>query len=438
MNTLGQYIFSSVTRSIKFHHYMNSFKIWKQLFLFEKRNTWTDKNTSVGPIAVFVGGRHVPNSLKQIEKQSQDRIESQIIHNLTVWKKIDDSYPKSQEIYKQKYGEEYIPNTTEEKNALRYMNAFDRSKTNMNELWEKIMDEEIKDKLRTNEKLSTLPFDGEAADFLEFVEERENRSKITPKNEEQVIDKQFATRDLNRMRDIEKQRLLHLTQHVKKELGWVPYVNHSSIEKADKGLFIDGYCPRGTVIGLYPGMTYSSSILNKLGLNNNYVQQLEPGKHGVIYIDGQLWHQKFFELMYNQIVPNFDDSKIDGKWLWLNDEESERKYGHIVGNRFIHPFSQLEFTNHPKQGATSNVIAAPFIVKYNFPPSLLPYIPNKHFQPPILLDERGLIRTIVYIAERDISNEEIFIDYRYNPYRLDLPDWYHPLDRESDEIFWKG
>jgi hypothetical protein len=64
------------------------------------------------------------------------------------------------------------------------------------------------------------------------------------------------------------------------------------------------------------------------------------------------------------------------------------------------------------------------------PPELRPYIPNVSFLPPALLRAQRAewrdiaMKSLVVIATRDIYDEELFMDYRFNKEGHNLPEWY--------------
>jgi hypothetical protein len=46
-----------------------------------------------------------------------------------------------------------------------------------------------------------------------------------------------------------------------------------------------------------------------------------------------------------------------------------------------------------------------------------------------------LMRSVVLIATRRLQDEEIFLNYRYNPANP-VPDWYSPVDIEEAKRRW--
>jgi len=46
------------------------------------------------------------------------------------------------------------------------------------------------------------------------------------------------------------------------------------------------------------------------------------------------------------------------------------------------------------------------------------------------------MRGLVVIAIKPIQDEELFLNYRYNP-KLPVPDWYVPVDKHEAYARWK-
>lgn len=58
----------------------------------------------------------------------------------------------------------------------------------------------------------------------------------------------------------------------------------------------------------------------------------------------------------------------------------------------------------------------------HLPSELLPFLPNKCFRPPTITSPSLVSKLLVFVAVRDLQNEELFLNYRLNP-RSELPDW---------------
>ena len=44
---------------------------------------------------------------------------------------------------------------------------------------------------------------------------------------------------------------------------------------------------------------------------------------------------------------------------------------------------------------------------------------------------------VAIVALRDIEDEELFADYRYDAHSDALPSWYHPVERAGDGQLWE-
>ena len=70
------------------------------------------------------------------------------------------------------------------------------------------------------------------------------------------------------------------------------------------------------------------------------------------------------------------------------------------------------------------------------------YVPNTYAKEPMLTGPKALDRDVIkmhgfgLMASRDITNEELFYDYRLSPGNGPYPDWYHPIDEESLKNRW--
>ena len=57
-------------------------------------------------------------------------------------------------------------------------------------------------------------------------------------------------------------------------------------------------------------------------------------------------------------------------------------------------------------------------------------------QPPLTFDGGRHQRTMVLVALRDLEDEELFVDYCYHS-ECPFPEWYSPVERESDRPLWE-
>src|SRR3989338_9010233 len=259
--TMGHYIHESIVNTTKFKRHLDTFRIWKNLHLLEKRHLW-EKQIIPGATAPAVHiEKNIPSRAKQ-QTQIDTRIEKQVIQLLSKWKQIDQSEPDSYELYKQRYSEEYNSQCNEERIAQEYKTSFDRSKVNMTEIYSNAL---------SRVSNSNLEFQEFVASKKHF--EKEPERELNPKHLEQ----------LSPLQSIEKQRMEKLSKQI--DLPWQSIIAPSTIKGAGNGLFIRGKCPRGTVIGLYPGMAYTTTLVKTLNLWNDNLQQCFPGKEGGTHVN---------------------------------------------------------------------------------------------------------------------------------------------------------
>lgn len=343
----------------------------------------------------------LPNSNKQW-KLSQSMMLEQVQKLLKLVHTLDSNIPKCQEMFFDKFGKHYEYNAIEDKIADRYKSIFIRDKSPI------------------------------LKDFLS--------AQLTKQHQ---MRKQFRTRDsegrddLYELQQLEQERYHKLSHQVKSTLGWCPTVKQSTIRDAGEGLFIDGKCRRGSVIGIYPGLVYTPAYLKELPDDTSYIFPCGYAGGGVAHINGNLKNEFFFSTMYNHELPESSSLEPSQKWKYGEEQYLEAQYSHFLGLRFIHPFALCHKANHPRKGFIPNVETAVLIVPLNFDPQLLPYIPNKYYKPPLMIlgGQLGFIQTVVFVANRELEDEEVFVNYRLNPHG-EKEAWYHHVDIEEDMRCW--
>jgi hypothetical protein len=234
--------------------------------------------------------------------------------------------------------------------------------------------------------------------------------------------------DVILLHNIEKERSRHIGELIKKEIGWIPIIGPSTIKTAGKGLFLSGKCQKGTVLGIYPGMIYPES--RKI-YNNDKNQHLSELLNSFV-VNGDLAHDLYFSNGYNRKV-KWMEEKADRFKKFLEGDDYYIVNEPYLAQRFVHPYANLQYVNHPPRGLLDNVLCFEMRIPLNFDRKLLPYVPNQYYsRPTIETKSFGLIRIQVYVARRDLNNEEIFLNYRLNPHG-ELPKWYHPITPEEDK-----
>jgi hypothetical protein len=136
------------------------------------------------------------------------------------------------------------------------------------------------------------------------------------------------------------------------------------------------------------------------------------------------------------IIPRHDGTMID-----VNGYSSSRK----------NPFALAQHARHPPPDVHPNCIRiqVDFVPEsanttrlLGFPDYLMPYVPNEWgadiSQAQVLhnaLDPPDYKPGVALVALRELYDEELFVDYRLNPFRPQ-PDWYIPHDVNAAERMW--
>ncbi len=248
----------------------------------------------------------------------------------------------------------------------------------------------------------------------------------------------------------------HINQEAKKQLGFVPTVEKSNIPNAGLGLYVEGRAQAGSLLGLYPGTCYMPSDLKhipgfpNITENNDYLMWRYDG----IVFDGK-----------DALQSENDGLENDMQEVHEADTQDPTSFREEPVTCFAHPFSMGHRINHPPLGMSPNCLQ--FMLDVRLTPTtreLRGFIPNELFGP-VGRNSRSLfermqnagvrqrvpstsafvsdstsplyIPTIAIIATRDLKDEEVFMNYRYNPSGPDVPSWYHDCDPESSQRRWK-
>mmetsp|Transcript_2072 Transcript_2072/g.3789 ORF Transcript_2072/g.3789 Transcript_2072/m.3789 type:complete len:297 (-) Transcript_2072:231-1121(-) len=208
-------------------------------------------------------------------------------------------------------------------------------------------------------------------------------------------------------------------------------VEKSSLNKdaceVGEGVFLKGKAPKGSVIAVYPGLV---ALLGEHGSGAiPYMLELEDGQDNpyvLARIDGVL------------IDASIDISVIDdddeGTWPMHYQPDSSRGRN-TLGSRH-NPYALAHKINHGNSKENVNLLQIPYDFKDSFPKHLRPYIPNKLVSRTLFnLQPEPLAWSQVYVALRDICDEELFVDYRINP-DVGYPEWYKPVDEEVARRRW--
>ncbi|KAK5584840.1 hypothetical protein RB653_006457 [Dictyostelium firmibasis] len=208
--------------------------------------------------------------------------------------------------------------------------------------------------------------------------------------------------------------------HVKKS-----DINH---EEAGYGVHVEGECVPGTIVAIYPGDTYDGdNIPSNVVSDNDYMMSRYDGT----VIDGRSWNRRADELILKEKFFNKLGTKSTGTDLLCY------KNPFAIGNFINHPpIIKDNNGNDTDQTKEPNVIAYSFNFRSNFPNHLSFYIPNKTAtEHSIFKDSSVLRRSLLLVAFKPIKNQEIFLNYRFNP-DLPYPNWYKQPDLEEAKRRW--
>lgn len=241
-----------------------------------------------------------------------------------------------------------------------------------------------------------------------------------------------------------------LDEQLKEAHGFVPVVQKSSIPNGGNGLFIEGCAKAGTIIALYPGICYMPSDLYRIPNCLEFTQRNEylMWRYDGIVIDGEVALE----------IESSDSDNDDDDDVAVQEQTEQESMGIEL---ITHPFSNGHLANHAPLGHTPNCLQFHMNIPINRNSApLRRYIPNSMYfasrrtvldgitnttirQKVSSVSEFGVITgadncipTLAFVATRDIQDEEVFINYRYNPNGPKCPSWYHDCDPESSTRRW--
>jgi hypothetical protein len=196
-------------------------------------------------------------------------------------------------------------------------------------------------------------------------------------------------------------------------------------EESGYGLFVDGVVCPGTVVALYPGSVYfARQLTEEITRDNDYMISRYDGA----VVDGRDWGERAVELVQRSRALRL----AGGADADYTDQLK----------RFKNPFALGNHINHPPPGEEPNVMACAFDFTASdenprtLPEELQPFIPNNTPIDSLLYRQSGLLqRAVVLIATRPLKDEELLLNYRYNPAHP-YPDWYAQPDEEEAIRRW--
>jgi len=200
---------------------------------------------------------------------------------------------------------------------------------------------------------------------------------------------------------------------IREELGFSVLSLKSTVTGAGRGVFLDGTAMAGSLLAFFPGQIWPKEYLSNAAFSTS------------IFKDDNNF----------QLTIRYDDILIDSRkaaYTVLNDVKSNPwAVGHIV--------------NHPPRNVVPNcrTVMVNFTEKMKLEASGLGrYVPNTYAREPMLSGPKALDRDLItmhgfgLMAARDLSNEELFYDYRLSPGNEPYPKWYYPCDEESLKNRW--
>eukprot|EP00871_Galdieria_phlegrea_P005301 jgi/Galph1/5772/GphlegSOOS_G4330.1 len=248
-----------------------------------------------------------------------------------------------------------------------------------------------------------------AGDFVAYEKQLMN---LGPDNKSlQVVNRQILQHD-KRIKQfiptLDDQK--EMEERIQSQLGFIVYKAPSIIPNAGNGLFIKGKVSEGTVVALYPGVVYFPSEWEKI-----------PG-------------YPYVSKYSTYLVKRQDGVIIDGKPLEQNEvNDQEGELSTVAWDR-INPFALGQYANHPPKGTEPNIISYSIDYPlYRMPSHMKALIPNRYISD----EDNGawssamnkmedvvefgrdrktrVMRSMVLITLKEVENEELFINYRYNP-----------------------
>ena len=296
-----------------------------------------------------------------------------------------------------------------------------------------------------------------------------------PKNAEELFDKVVEARDtdpsntipqfINAQQTVEPSKASiknfnKMNNALMKKLGYSLHVQQSGIPNAGPGLFLEGSAVAGTVICMYPGIVYLKEYVVS-GDTDGMFGPDDSGTYTMGRYDGSIfngdcepqWHPSpvsYGHLIRHPtgILPLTEDHRGLPRVLGKPNVMScpfnypELDSGGSETQRSI--FSRLKDAPGEKPATTANVDIEKYLDKgmigKKFPKEFQAYIPNTYYKPPVLLSTQEAKESytfgIALIATENIKDEEIYLDYRYNPH-LETPSWYKTIDEETAQRRWK-
>mmetsp|Transcript_19595 Transcript_19595/g.27203 ORF Transcript_19595/g.27203 Transcript_19595/m.27203 type:complete len:520 (+) Transcript_19595:113-1672(+) len=217
---------------------------------------------------------------------------------------------------------------------------------------------------------------------------------------------------------------------IRDQVGYSVISLKSTIPNAGRGVFVDGYAKAGSLIAFYPGDVWPKEYLS-----------------GAISSAMQTYFQQ--DPNY-QLSLRYDDVAIDSRRspytvLYHGDDEEDEDDNNNNSKYDLHnPWALGHIMNHPPSPDTipnCRTVMLNFTEPMKLESSgLIHYVPNTYAKPPMILGAKALDRDVIVmhgmglITARDVSYEELFVDYRLSgdaggsDSSTSQPDWYHVVE----------
>ena len=261
-------------------------------------------------------------------------------------------------------------------------------------------------------------------------------------------------------------KLSEVSQRIKDLNSYTLELKASQVphKEAGQGLFINGEANVGAIIAFYPGVVYTPAYYRyipgypKVNAHNPYLITRYDGT----IINAQPWgtggetREVWDGLSVPEFRPNIQgaDTGSDRVWKMLSKPLEATRLGsnaEVLERR--NPLAFAHYANHPAKGMEPNVM----VCSYDFPlveKDMRMYIPNVVFgrgeevkmkrfgsfwfksgTSGSNVSDNPVLKTLVLVATRDLSNEEVLLNYRLSNAKK-RPAWYTPVDEEEDRRRW--
>lgn len=210
-------------------------------------------------------------------------------------------------------------------------------------------------------------------------------------------------------------QLLNLTKGVliRKQLGFSTIALRSTIPRAGRGIFVEGFAPAGSVIAYFPGKVWPKEHITNMIATKIF--EKDPKQH---------------------LSMRYDDFLIDSRnapYTVLDNDQSN-------------PFAIAHIANHPAHSITPNCSSVQLDFSEDMqlgPKRIDTYIPNTYAKLPSMFGQEAIalekinMHGMALITSRDVENEELVYDYRLSPgEHQNYPDWYTVVDEDEIQSRW--